>query len=62
MKSEREINYEELTGDQQGRCGGGEGGTKEGTWWNEHWVLYEPDESLTSTSETNITLDISEFK
>ena len=29
---------------------------KEGTWYNEHWVLYKTDESLTSTSETNNTL------
>ena len=26
---------------------------KEGMGCNEHWVLYETDESLTSTSETN---------
>ena len=29
---------------------------KEGTWWNEHWVLHKTNESLTSTSETNNTL------
>jgi len=25
----------------------------EGTWCNEHWVLYATDESLNSTPETN---------
>ena len=28
-------------------------GIKEGTCWDEHWVLYVGDESLSSTSETN---------
>ena len=31
-------------------------GIKEGTCWDEHWVLYVSDESLNSTPETNITL------
>ena len=31
-------------------------GTKEGTSWDEHWVLHVSDESLGSTPETNITL------
>ena len=31
-------------------------GMKEDTGCNEHWVLYETDESLASTSETNNTL------
>ena len=31
-------------------------GIKEGTCYNEHWVLYVSDESLNSTSETNIAL------
>ena len=29
---------------------------KEGTWSNEHWVLYATDASLNSTSETNNTV------
>ena len=33
-------------------------GVKEGTRCNEHWVLYKTDESLTSTSETNYTLNV----
>ena len=31
-------------------------GMKEGTGWNEHWVLYATDESLNSTPETNTTI------
>jgi len=31
-------------------------GIKEGTWCDEHWVLYATDESLNSTPETNKTL------
>ena len=31
-------------------------GIKEGTGYDEHWVLYISDESLSSTPETNITL------
>ena len=30
--------------------------TKEGICWDEHWVLYVSDESLSSTPETIITL------
>ena len=30
-------------------------GIKEGTCCDEHWVLYISDESLNSTTETNIT-------
>ena len=30
-------------------------GIKEGTSWDEHWVLYESDESPGSTPETNTT-------
>ena len=33
-------------------------GTKEGTWCNEHWVVYATDESLNSTPETNNPLYI----
>ena len=33
-------------------------GTKEGTCWDEHWVLYVSDESLNSTPEAIITLDV----
>ena len=37
--------------------GGGRGmGIKEGTWFDEHWVLYVSDESLNSISETNTKL------
>ena len=32
--------------------------TKEGTRWGEHWVLYVSDESLNSTPETSIALDV----
>ena len=31
-------------------------GTKEGTCYDEHWVLYVSDESLNFTPKTNITL------
>ena len=31
-------------------------GIKEGTCYDEHWVLYVRDESLNSTPETNFTL------
>ena len=31
-------------------------GIKEGTCWDEHWVLYGSDEPLGSTLETNTTL------
>ena len=31
-------------------------GIKEGTHYNEQWVLYASDESLNSAPETNITL------
>ena len=31
-------------------------GIKEGTWCNEHWVLYTPDLLLNTTSETNDVL------
>ena len=34
-------------------------GIKEGTCWDEHWVLHVSDESLNSTPETNIALDVS---
>ena len=31
-------------------------GIKEGTWWDEHWVLNTTDQSLKTTSETNDVL------
>ena len=31
-------------------------GIKEGTYYDEHWVLYVSDESLSSTPETTATL------
>ena len=38
-------------------AGGGWGmDIKEGPGYDEHWALYLSDESLNSTSETNITL------
>ena len=33
-------------------------GIKEGTWWDEHWVLHGSEESLNSTPETIITLHV----
>ena len=33
-------------------------GTKQGTCWGEHWVLYVSDESLNSNPETNMTLSV----
>ena len=33
-------------------------GIKEGTCCDEHWVLYVSDESLNSTPETNIVLNV----
>ena len=35
----------------------GQGGIKEDTCWDEHWVLYVGDEPLESTSEIIIVLD-----
>ena len=37
---------------------------KQGTCVHDHWVLYVSDESLNSTPETNITLNVNklEFK
>ena len=35
-------------------------GMKEGTSWDEHWVLYVRDESLNSTPETNFTLYVNQ--
>ena len=37
-------------------CGKWVMGLKEGTCWDEHWVLYVSDESLNSTPETNSIL------
>ena len=37
-------------------------GIKEGTWCNEHQVLYATDESLNFTTETNNTLYVNLFK
>ena len=31
-------------------------GIKEGTWWDEHWMLYITDELLNTTSETKYVL------
>ena len=31
-------------------------GIMEGTWCDEHWVLYTTDELLNSTSEINVVL------
>ena len=35
--------------------------TKEGTCYDEYWVLYVRDESLNSTPKTNITLYVSQL-
>ena len=39
-------------------------GIKEGTWYNECWVLYATDEPLDSTPETNniLYVNLIEFK
>ena len=37
-------------------------GIKEGTEYNEHWVLYAADESLNSTSETNNTVYVNQIE
>lgn len=34
-------------------------GIKEGTYWDEHWVLCVSDEPLISAPETNIALYVS---
>ena len=66
MKTEREANHKRLlTIGSKLKVAGGEGrgdgiywvmGIKEGTWSDEHWVLYATDESLNSTHKTNNTL------
>ena len=63
MKSERETNHnprKETEGRWRGEGWGGRGNwvmdIKEGTGYNEHWGLYETDESLNSTSEIYNTL------
>ena len=65
-KKEREGNHERLlTRENKLRISGREGGggcakwvmgMKEGTCWDEYWVLYVSDESVNSTPETNTTL------
>ena len=37
-------------------------GIKEGSCWDEHWVLYVSDESLGSAPETNTTLHVNRLK
>ena len=66
MKSERNIYHKRLLiienklRDAGGKEGGGRWGNvhhiKEGTRYNEHWVLYKTNESLTSTSEISNAL------
>ena len=57
-----EVNHKRLflTLGYKLRISGGEMGekmfVKEGTWCNDHWVLYETDESLNPTPETNNTV------
>ena len=60
---ERETNHKRpLELENKLRLDGGRGwarqvmGTKEGTCYHEHWVLYVSDESLNSTPETQIAL------
>ena len=35
---------------------------KEGTCWDEHWVLHVSDESLNSTPETNVILYVNQLE
>ena len=35
---------------------------KEGTRWDKHWMLYISDESLNSTPETNVTLNVNKLE
>ena len=37
-------------------------GIKEGTCWEEHWVLYVSDESLNSAPEINTTLYVNQLE
>ena len=65
-QKQREANHKRClnTKSKLKAAGGGLGGgwvkwvmgIKEGTCWQEHWVLYVSDESLNSTPETVITL------
>ena len=65
-QKEREANHKRLLTIENklsvdgGELGGGWArwrmGIKEGTCFDEHWVLYVRNESLNSTPETNITL------
>ena len=52
MKSERETNHERLStpGNKQGS--NWVLGIKAGTCWDEHWVLYATNKSLTTTTKT----------
>ena len=68
MKTGKETNFKRcwtlgnklrVAGGEVGGWGRGDwvAGIKKGTWCNnEHWVLYATDESLNTTSETNITV------
>ena len=60
-KTEREANPKSFLNTENrlrvaGEEVGGGMGIKEGTCWDEHWVLYVSVESLGSTPETNSTL------
>ena len=68
MESQRrEKNQEKLftignklkvAGGEMGGWGNQVMGIKEGTWCDEHWVLYTTDKLLNTTSETNDILYI----
>ena len=69
----KETNHKRLLTIEKNKAAGGEVGwggvnwamgIEEGTWCNEHWVLYATDESLNSTHEANNTLYVNklEFK
>ena len=59
-KTEREANHVRLlSAENTLKIDGGEINSKklkEGTCWDEHWVLHGSDESLNSTPEAIITL------
>ena len=65
IKTEREANYKRFLNTEKLRIHGGVlgggwptwvMGIKEGTCWDEHWVLCVSNESLNSTPETITTL------
>ena len=55
------LNSREQTDDYQRWMAGKMVGIKEGTYWDEYWVLYVSDEWLNSIPETNITLYVNDL-